>query len=344
MRRAKKLAVRWRLAPEEKPWPSREEPAKAVNIKIEDEELKGRYSNLLRITHTREEFILDFINLVPPQGMVTSRIVTSPGHMKRIIGALAANLRATRRATAPSRRRRSRRPALCIDDGRARGGRSDALRTNPCGPAMERAAALLVLALAVCGCGAPPSPAAETARAWGEGPAHWLLLPEEQAGLAAVHSSGEFATFLAGFWSCRNAGPPGGDNTFGRLFAERVAAADRLYEEPGVRGSLTARGGALVLLGPPRFLRYSQRKAPSLEGTTGSGARPTRLLKVEAWGYLPNDLPAALRSQLGLDETSQQELTVDFLVSGRHTRMLEGEELLEAAARAASHCATTEGS
>ena len=40
-----------------------------LNIKIGDEELKGRYSNLLRITHTREEFILDFVNLVPPQGI-----------------------------------------------------------------------------------------------------------------------------------------------------------------------------------------------------------------------------------------------------------------------------------
>ena len=64
-----------------------------VNVKITDEELKGRYSNLLRITHTREEFILDFINFVPPQGAVTSRIVTSPGHLKRIIHALGENLR-----------------------------------------------------------------------------------------------------------------------------------------------------------------------------------------------------------------------------------------------------------
>jgi hypothetical protein len=63
-----------------------------VSIKIGDEELKGRYSNLLRITHTREEFILDFINLVPPQGVVCARIVTSPGHVKRIVRALAANL------------------------------------------------------------------------------------------------------------------------------------------------------------------------------------------------------------------------------------------------------------
>ncbi len=76
----------------------REEPAdqdasSSINVKIGDAELKGAYSNLLRITHTREEFILDFINLVPPQGIVSARIVTSPGHLKRIIRALGTNLR-----------------------------------------------------------------------------------------------------------------------------------------------------------------------------------------------------------------------------------------------------------
>ena len=63
-----------------------------LNIKIGDEEQKGRYSNLLRIAHSREEFILDFVNLVPPQGVVTARVVTSPGHLKRIVRALQENL------------------------------------------------------------------------------------------------------------------------------------------------------------------------------------------------------------------------------------------------------------
>ena len=63
-----------------------------LNIQIGDEELKGRYSNLLRIAHTREEFILDFIHVVPPQATVVSRIVASPGHLKRIIEALRQNL------------------------------------------------------------------------------------------------------------------------------------------------------------------------------------------------------------------------------------------------------------
>ncbi|MEE8523254.1 MAG: DUF3467 domain-containing protein [Thermoanaerobaculia bacterium] len=65
-----------------------------MNVKIADEELRGRYSNLVRITHTREEFILDFINMVPPQGAVTARVITSPGHVKRLIRALSTNLKA----------------------------------------------------------------------------------------------------------------------------------------------------------------------------------------------------------------------------------------------------------
>ncbi len=66
--------------------------SRGMNVKITDEELKGRYANLVRITHTREEFILDFINMVPPQGAVISRVITSPGHLKRLIRALAGNL------------------------------------------------------------------------------------------------------------------------------------------------------------------------------------------------------------------------------------------------------------
>lgn len=70
-----------------------EKDGKGMNVKINDEELKGRYANLVRITHTREEFILDFINMVPPQGAVTARVITSPGHLKRLIRALGGNLK-----------------------------------------------------------------------------------------------------------------------------------------------------------------------------------------------------------------------------------------------------------
>ena len=57
------------------------------------EQLKGGvYCNLLRITHTKEEFIMDFMMITPPIGAEVSRVIMSPGHMKRTIKALQLNL------------------------------------------------------------------------------------------------------------------------------------------------------------------------------------------------------------------------------------------------------------
>jgi len=68
---------------------------KEIKIKIGDNELKGAYANLMRVMHTKEEFVLDFANVVFPQegGIVTARVITSPGHLKRIIRALEENLK-----------------------------------------------------------------------------------------------------------------------------------------------------------------------------------------------------------------------------------------------------------
>lgn len=64
-----------------------------VQIKITDDQLKGFYSNLMQIVHTKEEFILDFMNVVGQQGIVGSRVVISPGHAKRIMAALTQNVK-----------------------------------------------------------------------------------------------------------------------------------------------------------------------------------------------------------------------------------------------------------
>lgn len=64
-----------------------------MQIKIDDTVLKGVYANALQVGHTKEEFILDFMNLVPPQGIAVSRVFLSPGHMKRIAAALLDNLK-----------------------------------------------------------------------------------------------------------------------------------------------------------------------------------------------------------------------------------------------------------
>jgi len=63
-----------------------------IQIKAQDEELKGKYSNLMQITHTQEEFVLDFFLVIPPQGTLTSRVIMNPGHVKRMIRALQDNI------------------------------------------------------------------------------------------------------------------------------------------------------------------------------------------------------------------------------------------------------------
>jgi hypothetical protein len=64
-----------------------------MQVKVTDEILKGVYSNMVQVGHSPEEFILDFMNLFPPSGIVTSRVIVSPGHMKRIVAALEDNIK-----------------------------------------------------------------------------------------------------------------------------------------------------------------------------------------------------------------------------------------------------------
>jgi hypothetical protein len=61
-------------------------------VKMPDDVLPGVYANQMVVSHTREEFLLDFINLFPPQGVVNSRVIVSPGHLKRMIRALQESL------------------------------------------------------------------------------------------------------------------------------------------------------------------------------------------------------------------------------------------------------------
>jgi len=67
--------------------------SKQMQVKVTDEVLKGVYANMVQVGHTPEEFILDFMNLFPPTGMLTSRVILSPGHAKRIASALADNIK-----------------------------------------------------------------------------------------------------------------------------------------------------------------------------------------------------------------------------------------------------------
>jgi hypothetical protein len=71
--------------------PNGQEP-KEIKINFPEKIQGGVYSNNMVVTHTREEFILDFIMVAPPVGTVTARVIVSPGHIKRILEALRDNV------------------------------------------------------------------------------------------------------------------------------------------------------------------------------------------------------------------------------------------------------------
>lgn len=65
-----------------------------MEIELPEEEVTGTYSNLVMITHSASEFILDFIAVMPgaPKAKVVKRMVLTPDHAKRLSKALAENI------------------------------------------------------------------------------------------------------------------------------------------------------------------------------------------------------------------------------------------------------------
>lgn len=83
------------MADEKKPMQAPEQ----IQIQIDPEHASGVYSNLMMISHRKEEFILDFLFVQPQrtaQGQMIAnlraRVITSPEHMKRILKAIEENL------------------------------------------------------------------------------------------------------------------------------------------------------------------------------------------------------------------------------------------------------------
>jgi hypothetical protein len=66
-----------------------------IQIELTDEIAQGIYSNLAVIAHSSSEFVVDFVRLMPgiPKAKVQSRIILTPEHAKRLMLALADNIK-----------------------------------------------------------------------------------------------------------------------------------------------------------------------------------------------------------------------------------------------------------
>jgi len=65
-----------------------------LNIELTEEIADGIYSNLVIISHSNTEFVMDFVKVMPgmPKAKVKSRILMTPQHVKRLKKALEDNI------------------------------------------------------------------------------------------------------------------------------------------------------------------------------------------------------------------------------------------------------------
>lgn len=71
-----------------------------INIELPEAAADGVYSNLVLVSHSPSEFIIDFARLLPgpPKGKVHSRIIMTPMHAKSLVATLQENLARYERA------------------------------------------------------------------------------------------------------------------------------------------------------------------------------------------------------------------------------------------------------
>ena len=65
---------------------------KEIKVEYSKDVIGGVYANTVNIMHTAEEFILDFYMIAPPTGTANARVITSPGHVKRILKVIEENI------------------------------------------------------------------------------------------------------------------------------------------------------------------------------------------------------------------------------------------------------------
>ena len=66
---------------------------KQVQIKTADNFPGGEYANALQVFNNKDEFVMNFMNIIGVNGRVCAKVIVTPGHMKRMINAMQDNLK-----------------------------------------------------------------------------------------------------------------------------------------------------------------------------------------------------------------------------------------------------------
>jgi Protein of unknown function (DUF3467) len=92
--RSRSAVVPWKRSEETRMDEKQQPQPGQMQIKADEKELQGLYSNLVMLQHNLEEFTLNFVYIFPngAQGKLLSSMIVSPGHAKRIWRALGENI------------------------------------------------------------------------------------------------------------------------------------------------------------------------------------------------------------------------------------------------------------
>lgn len=63
---------------------NKENKTHELEVSADGEQLKGVYSNLARVTFTKNEFVFGFVFNVGSEAHLVSRVIVSPQHMKKL--------------------------------------------------------------------------------------------------------------------------------------------------------------------------------------------------------------------------------------------------------------------
>lgn len=65
-----------------------------IDIELDESVAEGNYANLVIISHSSSEFVLDFAAMMPglPKAKVKNRIILAPEHAKRLLLSLQDNI------------------------------------------------------------------------------------------------------------------------------------------------------------------------------------------------------------------------------------------------------------
>ncbi len=65
-----------------------------IDLELPENVVDGHYSNLVIISHSASEFVLDFAAIMPgfPKAKVKTRVILAPEHAKRLLYSLKENI------------------------------------------------------------------------------------------------------------------------------------------------------------------------------------------------------------------------------------------------------------